>query len=207
MKAGEGNGLSFQHRLQSFLMSYRSTPHATTGKSPASLFLGRPMRTRFDLMCPVDGEKVGREQARQKQHHDTRARFRQFAVGTRVMVREGRDKSVWKPGTILERRGPVSYLVQMDGGQMQRKHVDHIRELFTPPAVITSEVATGPSTVESSRAVPLEDVGDAVPDTNQVEDSMPVMEPPEVPPPSEVPDVPSVPRGPNRTPVRTYPRR
>ena len=42
------------------------------------------------------------------------------------MVREGRDKSVWKPGTILERRGPVSYLVQMDGGQMQRKHVDHI---------------------------------------------------------------------------------
>ena len=88
MKAGEGNGSSFQHRLQSFLMSYRSTPHATTGKSPASLFLGRPMRTRFDLMRPVVGEKVGREQARQKQHHDTRARFRQFAVGTRVMVRE-----------------------------------------------------------------------------------------------------------------------
>ena len=208
MKAGEGNGLSFQHRLQSLLMSYRSTPHATTGKSPASLFWeDRTMRTRFDLMRPVVGEKVGREQARQKQHHDTRARFRQFAVGTRVMVREGRDKSVWTPGTILERRGPVSYLVQMDGGQMQRKHVDHIRELFTPPAVITSEVATGPSTVESSRAVPLEDVGDAVPDPNQVEHSMPVTEPPEVPPPSEVPDVPSVPRGPNRTPVRTYPRR
>ena len=63
------------------------------------------------------------------------------------MVREGRDKSVWKPGTILERRGPVSYLVQMDGGQMQRKHVDHIWEVSTPPAVITSEVAKGPSTV------------------------------------------------------------
>ena len=44
------------------------------------------MRTRFDLMRPVVGEKVGREQARQKQHHDTRARFRQFAEGTRVMV-------------------------------------------------------------------------------------------------------------------------
>ena len=59
MKAGEGNALSFQHRLQSFLMSYRSTPHATTGKSPASLFLGRPMYTRFDLMRPMVGEKVG----------------------------------------------------------------------------------------------------------------------------------------------------
>lgn len=77
--------------------------------------------------------------------HDARARFRQFTVGARVMVQEGRDKSVWKPGTILERRGPVYYLVQMDGGQMQRKHVDHIRKVFAPPAVITSEVATGPS--------------------------------------------------------------
>ena len=38
-------------------------------------------------------------QARQKQHHDARARFRQFAVGATVMVREGCDKSVWKPGT------------------------------------------------------------------------------------------------------------
>ena len=118
------------------------------------------------------------------------------------------EKSAWKPGTILERRGPVSYLVQMDGGQMQRKHVDHIGEVFTPPAVITSEVATGPSTIQSaSRAVPREDAGDEMPDTNHVEDSMPVTEPPEVPPPSEVPDVPSVPRGPNRNPVRTYPRR
>ena len=63
MKAGEGNGLPFQHRLQSFLVSYRSTPHAMTGKSPASLFLGRPTRTQFDLMRPVFGEKVCREQA------------------------------------------------------------------------------------------------------------------------------------------------
>ena len=89
---------------------------------------------------------------------------------------------------------------------MQRKHVDYIQEVFTPPAVITSEVATGPSTFQSaSRAVPQEDAGNEVPGTNHVEDSMPVMELPEVPPPSEMPDMPSVPRGPNRTPVRTYP--
>ena len=102
--------------------------------------------------------------------------------------------------------GPVSYLVQMDGGQMQRKHVNHIRKVFTPPAVITSEIASGPSTVESaSRAVPREDAGHEVSDTNIVEDSMPVTEPPKVPHPSEMPDVPSVPRSPNHTPVRTYP--
>ena len=46
--------------------------------------------------------------------------------------------------------------------------------------------------------MPREDAGDEVPDTNSVEDSMPVTELLEVPPPSEMPDVPSVPRGPNR---------
>ena len=88
------------------------------------------------------------------------------------MVREGihRDKSVWKPGTIVERRGPVSYLVRMFGGQMQRKHVDHIRDVFAPPAVIIS-CNTGLSTVEfTSRVVPQEDSGNAVPDTNSSEE-------------------------------------
>ena len=42
MKAGEGNGFSYQHHLQSFLMSYRSTPHATTGKSLARCFWEDP---------------------------------------------------------------------------------------------------------------------------------------------------------------------
>ena len=46
------------------------------------------------------------------------------------MVRDGREKSVWKPGTILERRGPMSYMVQIDGGQMKLKHVDHIRQVL-----------------------------------------------------------------------------
>ena len=42
MKTGEHGGLIL-HQLQNFLMTYRSTPHATTGQSPASLFLGRPI--------------------------------------------------------------------------------------------------------------------------------------------------------------------
>ena len=43
MKAGEGDGLPLLHRLQNFLLSYRVTPHATTNKSPSSLFLRRPI--------------------------------------------------------------------------------------------------------------------------------------------------------------------
>ncbi len=40
MKASEHTGLSSHQRLMSFLLSYRTTPHATTNVSPAELFLG-----------------------------------------------------------------------------------------------------------------------------------------------------------------------
>ena len=81
-------------------MLYRSTPHATTGK-------------------------VCGEQARQKQHHDARAGFQQFAVGTSHGTRRSRQVSVeaW-----YHTRALVFCILsgQMDGGQMQWKHVDHI---------------------------------------------------------------------------------
>ena len=50
MKAGRNDGWSIQ--LENFLLSYRTTPHTTTNTSPSSLFLGRSIRTRLDLIQP-----------------------------------------------------------------------------------------------------------------------------------------------------------
>ena len=72
------------------------------------------------------GERVGAAQEKQTSRHDGKGSLREFAVGARVMVRDGRDKSHWAPGTILERRGPVFYAVKLDSGSVSRKHVDHI---------------------------------------------------------------------------------
>ena len=164
MKAGEQDGFTLQHQLQNFLITYRSTPHATTGQSPASLFLGRPLRTRFDLLRPMVGERVRGEQARQKHHHDAHGRYREFPVGTPVMVREGRDKSHWLPGTVRERRGPVSYLVEMDSGVWCRKHIDHLREVAVasklPTVGPTPEVANAPC-VSSPISPPLAESSDS----------------------------------------------
>jgi len=41
---------TLQQRIQNFLLSYRSTQHATTGSSPAKLFLQRELRTRLSLV-------------------------------------------------------------------------------------------------------------------------------------------------------------
>ena len=40
--------------IDRFLYHYRSTPHTTTGVSPAELMFGRKMRTRFDLLWPSE---------------------------------------------------------------------------------------------------------------------------------------------------------
>ena len=58
MKAGENDGLPLLHRLQNLLLSYRATPHATTNKSPSSLFLHHPIRTVMDLIRPSCNERV-----------------------------------------------------------------------------------------------------------------------------------------------------
>ncbi len=41
-----------QTKLSKFLMKYRNTPHSTTEETPATLFVGRNLRTRFDLIKP-----------------------------------------------------------------------------------------------------------------------------------------------------------
>ena len=58
MKAAEASTRSCRWKLENFLLKYRTTPHGTTGRTPASLFLGRNPRTRLDLLKPNCGDHV-----------------------------------------------------------------------------------------------------------------------------------------------------
>jgi len=51
-----------QMKLSQFLMSYQTIPHATTGETPATLFLKRPIKTRLDLLKPNLKERVKQRQ-------------------------------------------------------------------------------------------------------------------------------------------------
>ena len=128
LEATEMDGRTFQQRLQNFLLTYRSSPHATTGVPPCTLFLGRSLRTRLDLLRPDIEQKVHEKQAHQKTHHDQHAKPRQFTVGQPVMVRNLRPGPTWIPGTIAQQLGPVSYLVNVQHGVSWRRHVDHLKQ-------------------------------------------------------------------------------
>ena len=116
MKASEYDGKSMQHRLSNFLLTYGSAPHATTNQSPSSLFLKREVRTRFDLLKPDGETQVTAKQAMQKLAHNRKAKLREFTVGQEVMARNYREGDKWVPGVVVERKGPLSYIIQTESG-------------------------------------------------------------------------------------------
>jgi hypothetical protein len=52
LRAMEGENADLNQKINSFLLTYRNSPHSTTGETPAKLFLGRNLRTRLDLIKP-----------------------------------------------------------------------------------------------------------------------------------------------------------
>ena len=127
LKASLSSGLSLHRRVCSFLLTYRSTVHSTTGVTLSSLFLKRELRTRFDLLRPDRKSEVARKQAQQKDHHDRRSSSRKFSVGDLVMAKNFRAGPDWVPATIVARLGPLSYLVETQDKLVWRRHVDHVK--------------------------------------------------------------------------------
>ena len=112
---------SIQHKLDRFLFAYRTAPHATTGHSPAQLLFGRNLKSRLDLLKPnikrvVDGRLLKNE----------KGTVVSFQNGEMVMVRHYHRGPKWLKGEVLERIGPVLYMVLVDGATW-RRHVDQMR--------------------------------------------------------------------------------
>ena len=98
MRAGKDDRLTLAHQLENFLLTYRTTPHTTTGSPPCELLMNRSQHTRWDHLRPDIGQQVRKHQ---KTHHDQHARARWFTIGQSVMARNFRPGVAWIPGTIV----------------------------------------------------------------------------------------------------------
>ena len=114
-------------RLSKVLFTYRVTPHATTGVSPAELLLHYQPRTRLDLLFPQIADRVENQQSRQTKLHDRTAQQRNFTQGQAVYARNFREGERWIPGYVVEVTGPVSYNIELEDGRHWKRHQDHIR--------------------------------------------------------------------------------
>ena len=155
LKASHQEGIPLEQALASFLLRYRSTPHATTGVAPSALFLGRELCTRLQLLVPDVGAHVRSKQACQKSYHDRHSRLRNLRLGQSVWARNFRVGSMWVPAMVVDQLGPLSYLVQLKDGELWRRHLDHLRAgSDQPPSLTTPERAEDDSVPCPEQASP-----------------------------------------------------
>ena len=65
-----GSKFSLRERIYRFLTKYRTTPHITTGVTPAELFCSWKLKTHLDLLHPTVQKPVFEHQQSQKVNHD-----------------------------------------------------------------------------------------------------------------------------------------
>ena len=117
-------------KLARFLFNYRITPHSTTDMSPSELMFSRQLRTRFDLLQPQLKSKVVEKQQKQKQLFDSHTKDRDFVIGDLVYVRNFSKESPrkWIPGTVVERKGNVTFVVHLqDSNNNVKRHKNQMR--------------------------------------------------------------------------------
>ena len=96
IRASVAEQRDWRESLQAFLLAYRTTPHPSTGKSPAELIYGRELRTKLPEVDPppAPGRRAvqaahDRSGKRGKEYADRRRRAtpHNIRVGDKVLVR------------------------------------------------------------------------------------------------------------------------
>ena len=141
LRAGRGDPGTVPQKLAQFLLTYRTTPNATTGVTPAELFLKRKVRTRLDLLKPSVEDHVHEKQMQQKKYHDEHCRDRSYGVGQFVLVRNLRNGPNWVVGLVVTKLSPVTYEVKVNG-QVWKRHADQLMAYRGEklPGLVASEV-------------------------------------------------------------------
>ena len=132
--AGREDARSPEHKLASFLLHYRTTPHSVPGEPPSVLLNNCRLKTVLDLIKQDIGHRVHDRQELQKRTYDQHAQERIIEVDDPVMVRVYRDnRQNWEPGTVVEKISPVSFVVELLNGTRHWCHIDQLRVRLIKP--------------------------------------------------------------------------
>ncbi|XP_055918303.1 uncharacterized protein K02A2.6-like [Eupeodes corollae] len=117
--------------INRILLDYRNTIHCTTNETPAKLFFGRTLRTRFsNLRPPTVSEVVESKQNKQIKYFKGKRNVT-FNKGQKVMIRNYKDpnNASWLPAKIKQKMGPRTYTcVYTHNNKEINRHLDQIRD-------------------------------------------------------------------------------
>ncbi|KAL1276414.1 hypothetical protein QQF64_036037 [Cirrhinus molitorella] len=126
LKSTQGKG-SLNQRLNTFLLSYRNTPHATTKLSPATAMFKRQLRTRLDLLKPQKTKGTVQAQQNIQMERRLKVKHRCFRPGDKVLARNYGRGARWLSAVVIAQTGPVSYTAELaDDHLIWKRHVDQL---------------------------------------------------------------------------------
>ena len=100
--------MGIEKALCQFLLRYRTTPHPSTGETPAKLLFGREIKTRLHMLHPDEIEKT-------KEQITTKTHTREFESDDPVWIRNYIRKPKWTAEKVIAKTGPVSYKIRVRG--------------------------------------------------------------------------------------------
>ena len=86
------------------------------------------MRTHLDLLHPDLAKRVEEKQNSQKVNHDKTQRERLYQEGDPVYAKNFRPGDKWLPGKISQVLGTRTYMVELETGQVVKRHIDQLEK-------------------------------------------------------------------------------
>ena len=144
---GKGEKLTLE-LVRKYLVAYRSTPHSTTGVSPAELLFGRKVRTKLPELREESTESEMRDRdsemkAKAKQYADKKRNVQEsdLTPGDKVLVKQERRNKLStpfapEPYAVVTKTGNSVVIESPEGVQLMRNttHVKKFEESSQDPA-------------------------------------------------------------------------
>ena len=153
MRAPHAEGKNWREEINTFLLAYRSTPHSTTGKSPAELLFRRTYKAKMPGLSYVDEEIEGNNQA--ARNHDAereqankgytdkkhRAADRDVREGETVLLEQRREN---KLSPVYEKEPYWDQVVlKSPHGVQYKRNLQHIKPFHVPESQVTLQQKPG----------------------------------------------------------------
>ena len=109
--------------LSRFMLSYRTTPHSTTGVSLTELLFNRKLNTCLNFVKRKLSSIINQQEQEFKDFNNRSKKLKMFYPGDYVCVRDyGKILSKWVEGKIIEKIGNVILNIQLKCNTVVVKH-------------------------------------------------------------------------------------
>ncbi|KAL9967186.1 hypothetical protein ACROYT_G025364 [Oculina patagonica] len=162
LRIAQAEGRNWKSEMDNFLVMYRSTPHSTTGVSPAELLFGRRMRTKLPQLQEFSIEDEVRDhdserKEKGKVYADSRRNACESEIqeGDKVLLRQEKENKLstpfkQSPFTVVQKNGN-SVLVEADGVQY-RRNVTHVKKYLERDNDVLPATSKSSDVSEAQRA-------------------------------------------------------